>query len=858
MHKLYRLPVNEISKLTILFVFVAFISGCGGSSGGDAISDINPDSDPEFLSKARSVSFDAITIYDGHDVEDQDNPRAELDTTQLQSGQLITINIDLQTSAAVDDYAIVFQLLPESTYTLLSPGDTFGDIGNDEVYALDGEGFIDIGSAYLQNSQPGVSSATAQVKLPILDQDGKYKLLAIPSLEYLSLNRPINIEDVNSLPTYIDERIFQIAQYMEPVVQVAASPTIATEDTFTELEFNAEFDSNGFSIDPIFESKLAIDVTSASSEKIRLRMNWELENGSIAPMGLLSSDAQGNPVIDIEANFEINPTDVNSTLLPIVAYPTTDTHRLLLQQSTNMKNVGSSTPIEGKFAVEIYSVDAGAEILIDKATLAIPIVSQDNRVNISNALDITDFSILTADRTRSSCLFLIGDIDTGEFNVSNGPAPINVGQCRSEPSSDSSLWRYEPGTKQIANKLTDVDGDSLCITAHGKREEVFQARMINVPVLTLPPGELGVDKCSKQSVLQQFEMEGNKIRLSPHKAYLRAGTSSLLLTYNQAEANNFYDSDSEPLEINESGQLYKTSKYYDHSWGSADKAQVRLSYGGEAVVDYLPVIGSSAEGKLNLGVSLFSQSKDIVDVSFTLKRYFNKKLSLASANNQPITVENGAQLKIDIAGYELENRGSLVQSTVTQSFLATEDVDSAVLSQLPPGGNSKGTLPASKRTETFIDTTISVFGVPVTIEGGVNIEASVAIDLNSPGTRLGVSTSENLALSGFISAALDAYVVKAGIEGEFTMIDQTLSFGADGGFASEGLSLAFDIGSSSQSNIKAISGELLAFVEYKSPCWCAPPWKKKRKEGSILKAGPLFDSDRTLFSKRLDSTLIDY
>ncbi len=113
---------------------------------------------------------------------------------------------------------------------------------------------------------------------------------------------------------------------------------------------------------------------------------------------------------------------------------------------------------------------------------------------------------------------------------------------------------------------------------------------------------------------QEFELEGKKLKSS--KGYLRVesiGTAnvSVINTTDGLAATDFYRNLSK-VSIDSNGRLFYIGKFYDKSWGSADLAEVALSYGGESYLDYMPVLGTTTQGHAIVTASLFDSSTDVM------------------------------------------------------------------------------------------------------------------------------------------------------------------------------------------------------------------------------------------------------
>jgi len=425
------------------------------------------------------------------------------------------------------------------------------------------------------------------------------------------------------------------------------------------------------------------------------------------------------------------------------------------------------------------------------------------------------------------------------------------------------LWRYDTATKQFINKVKDIDGNNYCITA------------INRPVIVLPGSgssttnitDIKLTKCIQPSPsqigspiftsTQKFEFEGDKLKSS--KGYLRVDFINVTNTNDLAAASDFFR-DTNGIHIDQDGRLFYVGKFYDRPWGNAEEAQVRLSYGGESFVDYMPVLGTTTQGHATLSASLFGESANLLDSSFAIKRYFPKKLSIAGKNSSNVVVGNGAELKIDVAGFAALELGGIVEKTITETYNPADEVGNVLLG-VPDITDQTATPVEYKMNVEFVQTTIIVAIIPVTIEGGVDGSVNVEIKLTAPGVGVGVAVKETFILGGFLNAKLDALVVAAGIEGKLDVIDQDLTFSANGGFNTDlqtPTKLTFDIGSSLLAKLKLLKGELSAFVEYRKICLCKSVGQKVSKNKVIYSSKYLFNESWEVYSGQVNATVIEY
>lgn len=863
-----KLTKNNHLKITVLATLLTLLTACGGGddSGGGKSEDIPVESNPDFISKAKSVNFSRIQLYEGHVKQGDRGAIAELDTSNLSSGDLITVDVEFEITGGLKDYSLAIQLVPQSIFSVLDSGDTIGEVVNENADALKGEGLIDLGGVYIDEIQPGLLHGVVHAKLPVLAQDTVYKVAVTPLLQYLSSGKEIIEAEIKSVPVLFDDRELVIRKLEEVAVKIKEVPDLTVDNDFTQLEIGGEFDVNGFSIEPVFQTSVEVDITTFNdSEEVVLSLTYAAPSGNPLPLGLLSSDDVGDPVIDTEARFVIERTGATSVTIPVVAYATIETQKTLLKQSTNIRDIADSEVETGEFNLAVFYTENGTEVSAGSDyRLSIPLVSQDNKFKVQLADDATGFAVLRAGSTNGACLVLpanVFDIDTGLLG-NDSTNEITASTCQPSPQN-SMLWRYDTATKQIINKVKDFDGNNYCITA-------IVNQLIGFGSSTGAVTEIQVNKCFQASRFQtgtalstqKFEFEGNKIKST--KGYLKVESIStsdvnVTVTNDVLAASDFFLNTS-GVNIDQDGRLFYVGKFYDRGWGNADLAQIRLSYGGESYVDYMPVLGTTTEGHATLSASLFGASADLLDTRFVLKRYFPKKLSIAGNNSPDVVVGNGAVLKIDVAGFSAIDMGTIVNKRITDTYNPADEVGDVLLG-LPGISDQTATPVEFKLNETFLQTTIIVAIIPVTIEGGVDGIVNSKIRLTTPGIGIGVDVKENFTLGGFLNAKLDALVVAAGIEGKVEVIDQHLNFSANAGFNTDPQTptkLSFDIDSALLAELKLLKGEVSAFVEYRKICFCTSVGKKVRKNEVIYSSDYLFSKDWEVYSGQLNSTVIEY
>ncbi|MCK4709358.1 MAG: hypothetical protein KAU21_12130, partial [Gammaproteobacteria bacterium] len=274
-------------KVSVLAVVLLLLVACGGGGSGSNSNETNlVESNPEFLAKAEAVSFSQLRLYPGHVSET--GGLTELDVNNLASGDLITVEVEFSVTDTLTDYSVAVQLVPLSIFSQLDQGNTIGEIVNADTQQ--GEDFIELGGAYVDQIQSGVIHVVIHAKLPILEQDTVYKVLVTPSLAYLASGKDINNDDVNSVPVFFDDRELTISKLDAVSVKIVETADFIVDNEFTQLEIGGAIDANGFSVEPLFQTSIEVDITSfTESEEVVLSLSWVQPGGDSFPLGLLSS-----------------------------------------------------------------------------------------------------------------------------------------------------------------------------------------------------------------------------------------------------------------------------------------------------------------------------------------------------------------------------------------------------------------------------------------------------------------------------------------------------------------------------------------------------------------------------------------
>lgn len=851
-----KLTKNNSLKMIVLAVLLTLLSACGGGgSGGGGVA-----SNPDFIAKAEAVSFSRIELYEGH-VNVGDINAITLDTGNLKSGELITIDVELEVTGDLTDYGLAIQLIPQSVFSLLAEGNNIADIFPDNSQQV--EDFIDLGGVYIDVVQPGVLHGVLHAKLPVLQQDTVYKILITPSLEYLSSGQDINTNDIQIMPAFLDNNELSISKLDAISVKIVAAPDVTVDNEFTQLEIGGGFDKNGFSIEPVFQTSVKVDMTTfAVSEEIVFTLSWQQPGGGSFPLGLLTSDVDSNPVISTEAHFIIKKTDATSVTIPVVAYATELVQGVLLKQATNIRDIADQQVTTGDFTLAVKHVDNGVNIDTGiQHVFSIPLVSQNNSPLVLASAQVVGFTVLRAGNTNEACLTIRNtsyNIDgPGSTLVTDVAGEIIAFTCPAtgEVVGGDQTWRYDLATKQIISKDKDINGDDYCIEWVDQGTGEFF------------PNDFNLRKCEFDSaspeighVTQRFIFEGNKLRLETTPLYVdvifsTSLTKEVTLSQDAVTTTDIFRN-TNGVDIDQYGRVFYVGKFYDRSWGNVNTAQAHLSYGGEAYVDLLPVTGATAQGHAKASAALFGSSTDLVDTSFVLKRYFPKKISVLGNNFPDVVVGNGAALNIDIAGFSsVVDLGGIVETTITGNNDPAEVVGN-ILFGMPEITDRTATPVQFKLTTPIVNTTFVVGFIPVTVKGEARNTADIKILLTSPGVGFDVNVVQSFDVKGVVSAQ----IIAAGIEGAMTLVDQSITYSVNGGFATSAepdpTKLTFEMGSSLVAQLKLLQGEIIAFVEY--PSLTLKGYVTKKKEKVIYSSPYLFNDDWVVFSKNINTTIIDY
>ena len=853
-------------KYIMFAAVILLLSACGGGGGG---GNTPKQSNTAFVAKVKALSLNEIRLFKGHLNNTSIIDQPGLDLSNLNSGDLITINIEFEITGDLTDYSLTAQLVPQSVYSLFSQGTTVGEIFNNADGAADQE-FVDLGATYISQVTPGVMYATIHTKLPVLKNDETFKVVVSPSIDYLSADNFIDA-DVETMPMLVDNTELMINKLAEIKAGLAKAPNIILDNDFTALEEGQLFDSNGFSEEPIFESSVNVDLSSFNAEeKIATKIYWvNSKTGVKEQMGLLNSNYGGTPSI-ASTGFslvKIPTAGKSSMLIPVSAHIPQQLYAELLAASTNIRDIADTTPRLGHFVLNVAIEDSVTGV-VNTGTdynMYIPLVSQSARAVEKLATEVAKYTVLRAGDINAVCLA------TGFPDIENG-GPDNYtflsGTVCDEKNKNQS-WRYDPETKQIVleyekpilsgvNSLGEtvvVESESYCLsfTENGNSTETYFEVQ---PCLTTGLG----------FALQQFVFKDSKIRWEYGEYYLSYDNvnSSKFITQDATLATNYY-TDPNGIDVDPDGRVFSTGKDYSKQWGDADIAQVKLEYGGESYIGYIPVAGVEAKGHVLLTGNMLGRSKELINASFHAGRYMEKKISLTTNNYPDKQVANGAELIVKVFGDETLRLGSIALSTVTDTVNVAQDSAANLLSNNFPIFQkikpSSTDVVSYTMDQDFLVIQYPVVGLTVKIEGGVRGNFLVTADLgvvDDASTKgISVSAGQTLAISGYLKAVVDAYVLTGVVQANLELINQNILFTTNHSFWSQGaLSLDYNMDASLAAALKIIKGDIGGYVEYTVPRWGVPPWKKKRHDFTIFETDYLYNKEWDIFNLTASKQLL--
>jgi len=859
---------SKISPFILITTLALALISCGGG-GSDENGDASViKSNPDFLAKSAAVTFNRINLYEGHISLDDRNIVA-LDVGNLSSGELITIAIEYEVSDSQTEYFLSVELVPESIIDTLKTGKTLGDVTSNNVISLKEVGNINLGNVYIDKIKPGLLNALVHAKLPTLGADQKYRIVVAPSLAYLASGKDVAESDANTVPLLIDDRTLNISKLDNIAVKVIDLPTLTKNNEFTSLEVGGKFDANGYSIDPLFQTSIQVDLSTFNqSEKVSLSLIWVSPSGIEFPLGLLSDDAQGEQVIANKAQFNVAASDSAFIDIPLVAYAPIKTQTELLKQSIDIKELADQNAINAVFNLHVFYEENGSDVSAGTPySLSLPLVRQANRVIENTTDEAVGFSVLRAGPLNNACLAASGlDIDTGLF-ATNSTNTINAVDCIG--GRDNMLWRYDSATKHIISKVTDVTGNNYCIATFGDGS-VFQPKFEAKPLaagfntLAALASDYHLVECQYSTIFnqlssQRFNFEGNKINAEGTTGYLGvifSGLSLKLVDIQTATLAPDFFTDANGLNLSTSGRLFYAGKFDGGEWGNKKFALATLSYGGEAYVDYFPILGSTSQGHLTLTGSLFGISTDIIDLQFALKKHFPKKLSFTGQNSPDVEVENGALFSLNVAGFEGIIEGELSKQTITETY-SPQTIVGIIVNEVPDITDREIRYEFLV-DEDFINFTYYGLVIPIEISSGVKSGASVIGTLSSPGVGLNLTLAQSFTIGGYLSAKANAYLASATLTATVELLSQQLDFATGGGFKAalppENTALALEFDTSLEATIKALKADLSYVINYPSF------WDDGESKGSLYATpGYLYNAPTwVIYSDQVSGSVINY
>lgn len=841
-----RIPL----KFLIFLSLSVMLSSCGGGGGGSENSPTET-SNPEFIKKAQAVTFSEVNLYEGY-VSLGDRNIVELNTDNLESGELISIDVAFEVTGDFDDYSLSVQLVPEAIISELGEGDTMGELTGDRAFTLKLNGVINLGDAYINTVNPGLMNVIVHGKLPILQENEKYKVVVTPSIAYLSAGKEFSNEDANLTPVFIDERILNVNKLESVAVKIIDIPSLEDNNEFSHLEIGSKYDAEGYAIDPVFQTHVNLDLTTFNTaENISLVLNWKHPSGIDWPVGLLSSDANGDPVISNKARFVIKSTDASFATIPVVAYAPVKTQNELIKTAINIKDIANKNALMGEFSLEVFYEENGNDVSAGSPyQLTIPLVRQDNRAISVDSQEVIGFSLLRAGDTNNACLSTKPLIDADTFSVGSKPT-IFATNCPDFPD-DRFLWRYDIATSQYIHKVTDDNGNNLCITAFQ-----FNGGGFSVPEnFRLEACAFNTNSSQSAITIQRFISEDKKIRMEFLPVYLDVIFSAAQFKDVRMITDAVLAADFETFSIDTNGRIFYVGHFVDRTWGDEDKAAVKLSYGGEAYADYLPVIGVTTQGHAKFTAFILGESADIFNAKFVAKKHLSKKISFAGENSPDVEVENGVTLKIDtVGGFRSINLGSLNKKVISERY-SIGDAASLVLPDVPDIEPIILEIEPKKINYPLVKINFTVVVIPVSIESGIKGDVAFKVKLTTPGVGLNVAVVDDFTLSGYLKAETNIWIGSVSLDATIDILTQKLEFITKGGFSADlppaTTTLSFDMDTSLDATLKMLRGTVVAEYEY----------DVFLKSGSgmytIYDSGYLFQNTWKIYDELKNSTKIEH
>jgi hypothetical protein len=795
----------------------------------------------DFVEKTEIVTISGVDLFEGH-VNIDDAGIIPLDVTNLESGDLLTVDIEFNISELlVEDFVFSVQLMPQSVVRQFGAGSTLGEVLTQDFVADEGEELIDLGGVHIVLDRAGANNAVFQTKLPALSQDIEYRVVVTPDISFLATGQKTQREELALIPIFIKPETLSIKRLEAVVLNVIEPPVLLDDNDFTHLEVAATFESNGFSSKPIFQTHIAVDVTSFNEdETLELSMSWTTSKGDTFQLGLMGIDENGLPIVLERPSFLVPKDGAKSVQLPVVAYLTEPAHASMLAFSTSIRDIVDRTPETANFIVEVNVLENGVASATPLAfDLNLPMINQDLRATIQSDSDIIKYTVLRAGDTNSACLTAIPDIDSGVFTVDSFTT-ILASSCQ---GSNNQLWRYDFQTKQLIHRITDENGDNYCIEFFGTNLLPDTYRLGRCRFDT---DGSGIGHAAQRFLFENGEViVGDQIPLYFDVQFDNSGTQAVSLTQEINEAPNFF-SDTNGADVDRNGRLFYIGDNSDLSIGNANFAQAGIAYGGEAYVDYQPVAGIGASGSANLFVSLFDESIELASASFEYQKHLSRQLTSLSGNISPVDVKNGKQAKFVLLGVE-SSLGEMKVSSITESYNPLQNLATFLSAEEDPQEIAGIDFGNDDYDQSLFSTTIIVYGIPVTVAGRLEGALTLKGSLNElQPFGLNANLESRMFLEATLSASVDAFVASAGVEAAVTVIDKRFSFDETGQFSPDDdfellePEIKFSVNADLNLDIDVLKGRVEVFVEYPRVCICRALGETVRRETILFESGSLF------------------
>ena len=809
-----------------------------------------------FVEKAEAISFKAIKLFAGNVyalVDDNEDLRLD----NLNSGDLITIGVDFSLTEGVSEYALAIQLVPQSIVSQLAPGSLLGDVIKEDHAAADGEEIIDLGGVYIDSLVSTDVFAVLKTKLPALSQTVSYRVVVTPDITFLASGQgSAQTEELQLMPVLIDERDLAIQKLEDVLINVIELPNLSDNNDFTNLDLSETFDEEGFSNKPVFQTSVAVDISSLNdSESIELSMTWTSSKGDVFALGLMSSNDANDSLVNEKVVLEVSRDGGTAIDVPVVAYLTQEAHNAMSLFATPIQDIADEVPESGQFVLNLDVVENGVVIGNPSSfNFDLPLVAQDLSALELGIDDIINYAPLRAGSSNSACLVINPDIDSGLI-LPDSISGIFASTCLETPT-DRSLWLFDFSSGQIISKVTDSNGDNYCITVSGSGilPDTYRLQKCRFDATT---PTIGI-------VPQRFEFDGNKIVLQQFPTYLDVNfnegpTKTVLLNYESETAPNFFR-DSSGFTLDSRGRLFTVGDSDSYGLGDADSFKVSLAYSGETKVDYKPVIGVTSTGEVNLSLDILGTNISLIDGRFTHKKYLPKQISALSGNLAPVDVGNGAMAEYTLLGLS-DSQGEIETQTITESYSPLDDIATILSSEGPITELASFELGNRDFDEELFSATYVILAFPITISGQVSGDINFAGDLTSQGVGISSSIESILALSISITGELDAFIASGGIEASLELINKKLEFASGGqftvSFAPIPDKLQFAANSDLDLELKILKGTVEAFIKYPRVCWCPSVGQIVEKKETLYSSGYLFNDSFKVFTGNVNATIID-